>query len=103
MSRSTRTKTRRDLPKSACRWPTRGASRATHHIKISPRAVAGLPRVGFSPELFYSAQRQANVADSVAGLSMMTVLPRTFCHIATTVCWAVISGTPRMRVVGIRP
>jgi hypothetical protein len=44
------------------------------------------------------------VALSVAGVSMMTVLPRTPNHIAWTVCVPVCdSGTLTISVVGIRP
>jgi hypothetical protein len=40
---------------------------------------------------------------SDAGLSMMTLLPRTFCHNASTGCALLPSGTPTTNVVGIRP
>jgi len=32
----------------------------------------------------------------------MTVLPRTLCHIACTVCLVIVSGTPTTNVVGMR-
>jgi hypothetical protein len=40
---------------------------------------------------------------SDAGLSMRTVLPRTFCHNANTGCDLFANGTPTANVVGTLP
>ena len=42
------------------------------------------------------------IALSVAGLSMITVLPRTPLQSATTVCAVSVSGTATTGVVGMR-
>ena len=55
-----------------------------------------------SPDGRRCSRAYSRITLSDAGLSMMTVLPRTPYHSATTVCAFRVSGTPTTNVVGMR-